>query len=105
VTETPEEEKEQAEQLFPGFIDELDEVNEKLETVNDWYDSGTPLEQQKIQQEIKSAEALYRMATNVLENTGYELDPGEGEILSETEQQLEEISEYFETDFEEVNYG
>ncbi len=93
VTET---EYERALELFDEFITNLEETNEKLETAADWYDARAPLDGKELHQNIKTAQSVYNMASNVLENTDYSPETEELYTMARTERVLERMSEYME---------
>ena len=92
--DSTEAEYERALELFDEFVTNLEETNRKLETAADWYDAGTPLDGTELQQEIKTAQSLYTMASNVLDNTDYSPEHGELYTMASTERVMEKLSEY-----------
>ncbi|WP_414837570.1 hypothetical protein ACK3SF_04840 [Candidatus Nanosalina sp. VS9-1] len=99
MEEPSENEVQQALELFGEFTEGLDEVNEQLEVLEQWYSTGRSLGEENAQKYVNRAEGLYRMATNVLENTDYTPEASEQDILRETEQRIEQLPEYLTEDF------
>lgn len=100
MDDTTEKEQERAYELFEEFTEGLDELNDELEVINEWNSTGRGLGEENAVKRVKKAEGLYRMATNVLENTDYELDTEEADILRETEEKVEQLPEYIAEEFD-----
>ena len=90
----------QAKSHMEEFIEGLDEINSKIEVLHDWRSVGRSLDSKNTRRSFKNAEALYRMATNVVDNTDYTLDDDERDIMLQTEEHMEHVPSYVEVEFE-----
>ncbi len=89
-----------AKQHMQEFMEGLEEVNDKIEVINNWRSVGRSLDRRNTKRTFRNAEALYRMATNVIDNTDYAVTEEERDILLETEACMEDAPEYVEVEFE-----
>jgi len=96
------------EQGFEGLVentlDDLQEVNEKLETANQFYRAQLPLSGQHFWQQVERAEAHYTTLDNLIDNPLYDPEDEVFEALGRTEGVLSEVSEYTALEFNQEEY-
>lgn len=98
MDEPTENEREQAVELFAQFTESLDEVNDRIEVILEWEATGRTLGEGNMQRYVNKAEGLYRMATNVVENTDYTPEAQETEVLENTVEAVQNMPDYIADD-------
>lgn len=100
MDERKEEYYEQTQEYMQEFMEGLEEVNEKLEVLQGWRSAGRPLDAKNTRRSYRNAEALYRMATNIVGSTDQKLSEDERQLLKDTESYMVHMPDYVGVEFE-----
>lgn len=96
--------KEGFEGLVDDVLDDLEEVNQKLDAANQFYRMEQPLSGQHFWEQVERAEAHYKTLDQLVSNPLYEAGDEVFEALGRTEEVLAEVSEYTVLEFSEEEY-
>lgn len=91
--------KEGFEGLVDDILDDLEDVNEKLDAANQFYRAQQPLSGENFWEQVERAEAHYKTLDQLVDNPLYEAEREVFEALGRTEEVLSEVSEYTALDF------
>lgn len=96
--------KEGFEGLVDDILEDLEEVNEKLDVANQYFEAQQPLSGEHFWEQVEKAEAHYKTLDQLVDNPLYGAEEEVFEALDRTEEVLSEVSEYTALEFNREEY-
>jgi hypothetical protein len=90
--------------IADSIVDNLQELNERIETANDHYRAGYGFAGNLFVDTIEGADAQYRELADLMESPLYDHPDKVVEELHRTENNLKKVDCYLSIDFEEADY-